>query len=59
MVGFRHASIEAMRARRHADIERLDPGVKRLINPHIYHVSLTENLWKLKQSLIESLVDHE
>ncbi len=52
-------SIEAMRARRRADIERLDPGVKRLINPHIYHVSLTENLWKLKQSLIESLVDHE
>ncbi len=52
-------SIEAMRARRRADIERLDPGVKRLINPHIYHVSLTENLWKLKQSLIESLVDHD
>ncbi len=52
-------SIEAMRARRHADIERLDPGVKRLINPHIYHVSLSENLWKLKQSLIESLVDHD
>jgi nicotinate phosphoribosyltransferase len=52
-------TIEEMRARRHADIERLDPGVKRLINPHIYHVSLTENLWKLKQSLIESLVDHE
>ena len=52
-------SIEQMRARRHADIERLDPGVKRLLNPHIYHVSLTDNLWKLKQSLIESLVDHE
>jgi nicotinate phosphoribosyltransferase len=52
-------TIEEMRARRHADIERLDPGVKRLINPHIYHVSLTENLWKLKQSLIESLIDHE
>jgi nicotinate phosphoribosyltransferase len=52
-------TIEEMRARRHADIERLDPGVKRLINPHIYHVSLTENLWKLKQSLIESLVDRE
>ena len=50
-------SIEQMRERRQADIERLDPGVKRLINPHIYHVSLTENLWKLKQSLIESLLD--
>jgi nicotinate phosphoribosyltransferase len=52
-------SIEVMRERRHADIERLDPGVRRLINPHIYHVSLTEELWKLKQSLIASLVDHE
>jgi nicotinate phosphoribosyltransferase len=50
-------SIEAMRERRRADIERLDPGVKRLINPHIYHVSLTEELWKLKQSLIASFVD--
>lgn len=48
-------SIEEMRARREADIGRLDPGVKRLINPHIYHVSLTETLWKLKQSLIASL----
>jgi nicotinate phosphoribosyltransferase len=46
-----------MRERRRADIERLDPGVKRLINPHIYHVSLTEELWKLKQSLIASFVD--
>jgi nicotinate phosphoribosyltransferase len=52
-------TIEEMRARRHADVERLDPGVKRLINPHIYHVSLTESLWNLKQSLIESLVAHE
>jgi nicotinate phosphoribosyltransferase len=52
-------SIETMRERRRVDIERLDPGVKRLINPHIYHVSLTEELWKMKQSLIASLVDHE
>jgi nicotinate phosphoribosyltransferase len=32
----------------------LDPGVKRLINPHIYHVSLTRRLWDLKQELIKS-----
>jgi nicotinate phosphoribosyltransferase len=36
-------------------VERLDPGVKRLVNPHIYHVSLTERLWNLKQTLIESV----
>jgi nicotinate phosphoribosyltransferase len=51
------ATIEEMRARREADIERLDPGVKRMINPHIYHVSLTEGLWDLKQSLIASAGD--
>ncbi len=50
-------SIEAMRQQREADIDRLDPGVKRLVNPHIYHVSLTESLWNLKQSLIASARD--
>lgn len=48
-------SVEEMRAHREADVARLDPGVKRLINPHIYHVSLTEALWKLKQTLIASI----
>jgi nicotinate phosphoribosyltransferase len=45
-------AFEAIRAQRQADLDRLDPGVKRLINPHIYHVSLTEKLWNLKQELI-------
>jgi nicotinate phosphoribosyltransferase len=47
--------IEAIRQQREADLERLDSGVKRIINPHIYHVSLTEQLWNLKQELIESV----
>jgi nicotinate phosphoribosyltransferase len=47
-------SIEAMRAYRKADMNRLDAGVRRLLNPHIYHVSLTQRLWELKQRLIES-----
>jgi nicotinate phosphoribosyltransferase len=47
-------TIEAMRALRTADLERLDPGVKRLMNPHIYHVSLSERLWQLKEALITS-----
>ncbi|MFL7890660.1 MAG: nicotinate phosphoribosyltransferase [Anaerolineales bacterium] len=46
--------IEELRKRRDADVERLDPGVRRLMNPHIYHVSLTENLWKMKQELVTS-----
>lgn len=45
-------TIEHMRAVRDADLDRLDPGVKRLMNPHIYHVSLSDTLWNLKQKLI-------
>jgi nicotinate phosphoribosyltransferase len=48
-------TIDEMRERRQADLERLDPGVRRIINPHVYHVSLTEALWHLKQELIESI----
>jgi nicotinate phosphoribosyltransferase len=47
-------SIEEMRERRQKDVERLDPGVRRLMNPHMYHVSLTQRLWDLKQELIQS-----
>jgi nicotinate phosphoribosyltransferase len=49
--------IEGMRARRRADVDRLDPGVRRLMNPHIYHVSLSERLWRLKQELIASVLE--
>lgn len=44
--------IESMRATRQADVERLDPGVRRIMYPHIYHVSLTQSLWDTKQRLI-------
>lgn len=47
-------SIEKMRSIRQEDVERLDPGVRRIMNPHIYHVSLTQALWDLKQTLIHS-----
>lgn len=47
-------SLEAIRERREQDMERLDAGVKRIMNPHIYHVSLTQRLWERKQQLIES-----
>ncbi len=46
--------IEGLRKRRDKDVERLDPGVRRLMNPHIYHVSLSEKLWNMKQELIAS-----
>jgi nicotinate phosphoribosyltransferase len=48
-------SIETIREVREKDVERLDPGVRRLMNPHIYHVSLTRKLWNYKQELIQKL----
>lgn len=44
-----------LRQRRRADLERLDPGVRRLVNPHIYHVSLTKRVKDLQVELIEEL----
>ncbi|NJN17213.1 MAG: nicotinate phosphoribosyltransferase [Oscillochloris sp.] len=45
-------AIGHMREQRTTDVERLDPGVRRIMNPHIYHVSLTRKLWDLKQELL-------
>ena len=50
-----HADLAELRQRRQHDMERLDPGVTRLVNPHIYHVSLSANVWNLKQELIEKM----
>ncbi len=50
-------SIEAIRGQRRVDVSRLDPGVRRLINPHVYHVALSQRLWNLKQELIESAME--
>jgi nicotinate phosphoribosyltransferase len=50
-------TVEEMRERRKADVAHLDVGVRRLMNPHIYHVSLTQRLWELKQELIKSALD--
>lgn len=47
-------SLDDIRDQRRADVARLDPGVRRLIQPHIYHVSLTQRLWDLKYSLMSS-----
>jgi nicotinate phosphoribosyltransferase len=48
-------AIAEIRQQREADLERLDSGVQRIVNPHIYHVSLTQKLWDLKQDLIRSV----
>jgi nicotinate phosphoribosyltransferase len=46
--------LEDLRKRRRNDLESMDPGIRRLVNPHVYHVSLSQELWDLKQQLIES-----
>jgi nicotinate phosphoribosyltransferase len=46
-------SLDELRRRRNEDLERLDPGVRRLVNPHVYHVSLTQHLWDLKRDLTD------
>lgn len=50
-------SLDAIREVRRRDMLDLYPGVTRLMNPHHYHVSLTEKLWQLKQSLIQEYMD--
>lgn len=45
-------SVETARSRRAADVARLDPGVRRLVNPHIYHVSLTDAVKQLQDDLV-------
>ncbi len=48
-------SIEEIRKQRELDLERLDTGVKRLIYPHLYHVSITQKIWDMKNELIDKL----
>jgi nicotinate phosphoribosyltransferase len=50
-------TFEEIRAQRRYDLEHLNEGVKRLLNPHVYHVSLTANLWELKQRLIQEALE--
>jgi nicotinate phosphoribosyltransferase len=51
-------TLEHIRAVRQRDIGRLDAGVRRLIRPHAYHVSLSQSLWDLKQRLISAAGQH-
>ncbi len=48
--------LDTVRQRRLSDLGRLDPGVRRLVNPHIYHVSLTTPVAQLRSNLVEELV---
>lgn len=38
------AEVDGLSRRRAEDVAALDPGVRRLVNPHVHHVSLSERL---------------
>lgn len=48
-------SIQELRSQRDDDLQRLDPGVRRLLHPHIYHVSLSQELSRMKDNLITNM----
>jgi nicotinate phosphoribosyltransferase len=51
-------SIEQIRQTRENDLSRLDTGVKRLINPHTYHVSISPAMFEEKQKLQNEMKPH-
>lgn len=51
--------LEELRRRRRRDLERLDTGVRRLVNPHVYHVSLTRKMKHLQRRLVEKLTNSD
>ncbi|MCU7494180.1 MAG: nicotinate phosphoribosyltransferase [Ignavibacteria bacterium] len=50
--------IEEIRKTRDMDLRRLDAGVRRLINPHTYHVSISPGMFLEKQKLQEEMKSH-
>ncbi len=48
----RDRGLEAARQRALDDVASLDPGVRRLVNPHRYHVSLTRAMKERQRSVI-------
>lgn len=49
------STLEELRARRRADVEALDSGVRRMVHPHRYHVSLSDQLHRIQQGTVERL----
>ena len=47
-------SLDDLALRCAADVSRLDVGVRRLVNPHRYHVSITDALYRLRKELIDA-----
>ncbi len=52
---YRQPSIHEIRTSTQAELKRFYPGIKRLLNPHIYPVGLELGLHELKTHLMEAL----
>jgi len=50
-----HPTLDELRQRCRDDVERLDSGVRRLVNPHLYHVSLSDRLHRRQRETVERL----
>ncbi len=50
-----HEAVVEARGRRADDLARLDVGVRRIVNPHVYHVSLSAGSWELKHSIMNEM----
>ncbi len=48
------ATLTEARERRQHDLDRLHPGVRRLVNPHVYHVSLTAAMKHRQRELVRA-----
>ncbi len=55
ILNYEFPSINEIRKNRISDLELLDFGVKRIINPHKYQVSISKTLWKLKQQFLKKI----
>ncbi len=45
-------TLDSARRRCRQDLDRLDPGVRRLVNPHRYHVSMTAEIRDLRNRMV-------
>ena len=49
---YKKPSIKEIQARVKAEKKTLWPAFKRMVNPHVYHVDLSQALWDMKQQLL-------
>lgn len=54
-INYDFPTLQEIRTLREKDLSLLDFGVKRLINPHYYQVSISKNIWEMKQKLLKQM----